>query len=69
MTSRNHIDATILPAGRAPIRVQGVVVWFRGTDNPPGSYIFGMQFDGEAPGIEDLRFQAREPTPEPSSDG
>ncbi len=61
MTSRNHIDATILPAGRAPIRVQGVVAWFRGTDSPPGSYIFGMQFEGEAPGIEELRLPAREP--------
>ena len=61
MTCRNHIDATILPSGKAPIRVQGVVVWFRGTDSPPGSYIFGMQFDGEAPGIEELRLPAREP--------
>ena len=61
MTCRNRIDATILPSGKAPIRVQGVVVWFRGTDSPPGSYIFGMQFDGEAPGIEELRLPAREP--------
>ena len=62
MTCRNHIDATILPSGKAPIRVQGVVVWFRGTDNPPGSYIFGMHFDGEAPEIEELRLSAREPS-------
>jgi hypothetical protein len=62
MTCRNHIDATILPSGKAPIRVQGIVVWFRGTDSPPGSYIFGMKFDGEAPGIEELRLPAREPT-------
>jgi len=61
MTSRNHIDATILPAGKPPIRVQGFVVWFRGTDSPPGSYIFGMQFEREAPGIEELRFPGREP--------
>jgi hypothetical protein len=62
MTSRNHIDATILPAGKPPIRVQGFVVWFRGTDSPPGSYIFGMQFEREAPGIEELRLPTREPT-------
>jgi hypothetical protein len=61
MTSRNHIDATIFPSGKAPIRVQGVVVWFRGTDNPPGSYLFGMQFDAEAPAVEELRLPSREP--------
>jgi hypothetical protein len=62
MTCRNQIDATILPSGKAPIRVRGIVVWFRGTDSPPGSYIFGMQFEGEAPGIEELRLPAREPS-------
>ena len=62
MTCRNHIDATILPAGKAPIRVQGVVAWFRGTDSPPGSYIFGMRFDVEAPAVEELRLPPREPT-------
>jgi hypothetical protein len=61
MTSRNHIDATILPTGRAPIRVQGSVVWFRGSDDPPGSYLFGMQFDAEAPAIEELRLPSRDP--------
>jgi PilZ domain len=62
MTCRNHIDATIFPSGKAPIRVRGVVAWFRGADSPPGSYIFGMQFDEEAPGIEELRLPPREPS-------
>jgi len=62
MTSRNHIDATILPAGKPPFRVQGVVVWFRGAETPPGSYIFGMQFDKEAPPIEELRLPERDPS-------
>ena len=60
MTSRNHIDATILPEGNPPIRVQGIAVWFRGADHPPGSYIFGMQFDKEAPLIEELRLPGRD---------
>jgi hypothetical protein len=62
MTCRNHIDATILPSGKAPIRVRGTVAWFRGTDSPPGSYIFGMQFDAEAPAVEELRLPARDPS-------
>jgi hypothetical protein len=60
MTSRNHIDATILPEGKPPIRVQGVVIWFRGADTPPGSYIFGMRFDKEAPAMDELRLPGRE---------
>ena len=65
MTFRNRVDATILPDGRPPIRVQGIVAWFRGADTPPGFYIFGMHFDQEAPAIEDLRLSGRaaqEPT-------
>jgi hypothetical protein len=61
MTSRNRIDATILPEGKPPIRVQGIVVWFRGAETPPGSYIFGMRFDTEAPAIEELRLPDRDP--------
>ncbi|RJP22496.1 MAG: PilZ domain-containing protein [Deltaproteobacteria bacterium] len=67
MTFRNRVDATILPDGRPPIRVQGIVAWFRGADTPPGFYIFGMRFDQEAPAIEDLRLAGRaghEPTPD-----
>ena len=60
MTSQNRIDATILPAGKAPLRVQGVVIWFRGADAPPGSYIFGMRFDTEAPPVEELRLPERD---------
>ena len=62
MTHRNRIDATILPEGKPPIRVQGTVAWFRGADHPPGFYIFGMQFDQEAPSIEELRLPERDPT-------
>jgi hypothetical protein len=62
MTHRNRIDATILPEGKPPIRVQGTVAWFRGADNPPGFYIFGMHFDKEAPVIEELRLPDRDPT-------
>jgi hypothetical protein len=68
MTSRNHIDATILTPGKPPIRVQGTVVWFRGADTPPGSYIFGMRFDKEAPAIEELRLPDRDPSGRPPSD-
>ena len=62
MTYRNHIDATILPEGKPPIRVQGIVIWFRGADDPPGSYIFGLQFDKDAPAIEELRLPERDPS-------
>ena len=59
MVSRNRIDATILPEGKPPIRVQGTVAWFRGADTPPGFYIFGMRFDQEAPAIEELRLPGK----------
>jgi c-di-GMP-binding flagellar brake protein YcgR len=52
MTTRNHVDATIFPEGKSPIRVSGKVVWFRAVENPEGSYIFGMQFDEAS---EDLK--------------
>jgi c-di-GMP-binding flagellar brake protein YcgR len=45
MISRNRIDATVFVEGDPPVRVSGTVVWFRGTDEPEGAYIFGMQFD------------------------
>jgi hypothetical protein len=45
MTTRNRVDATVFPEGAAPIRVSGKVVWFRGAEEPAGSYIFGMQFE------------------------
>jgi len=59
MTFRNRIDATIFPEGKSPVRVQGTVAWFRGTEVPAGYYIFGMRFDQEAPSLEELRFAAR----------
>jgi len=59
MVSRNRIDATILPEGKPPVRVHGIVVWFRATDSPAGSYIFGMQFDEEEPALEELRLASR----------
>ena len=52
MTTRNRIDATILPEGGTPIRVSGTVVWFRAAESPEGAYIFGMQFDEPS---EDLK--------------
>lgn len=45
MTTRNRVDATVFIEGDPPVRVSGKVVWFRGADEPMGSYIFGMQFD------------------------
>jgi len=59
MTYRNRIDATILPEGKPPVRVQGTVVWFRAADAPAGFYIFGMVFDQESPSLEELRLSAR----------
>ena len=59
MTCRNRIDATIFPEGKPPVRVQGTVIWFRAADAPAGFYIFGMQFDQEAPSLEELRLTAR----------
>jgi hypothetical protein len=59
MTSRNRIDATILPEGKPPIQVRGTVAWFRAADSPPGHYVFGMRFDREDPAIEELRLAAR----------
>ncbi|GAB4246086.1 MAG: hypothetical protein OHK0028_23940 [Deltaproteobacteria bacterium] len=59
MTSRNRIDATILPEGKPPIQVRGTVAWFRAADSPPGFYIFGMRFDREDPALEELRLAAR----------
>ncbi len=45
MTTHNRIDATVFVEGDPPVRVSGKVVWFRGSDDPNGAYIFGMQFD------------------------
>lgn len=59
MTFRNRIDATIFPEGKPPVRVQGIVAWFRAADEPSGFYIFGMRFDQEAPVLEELRLGAR----------
>ena len=59
MTCRNRIDATILPEGKPPVRVQGTVIWFRAADAPAGYYIFGMRFDQEAPSLEELRLSGR----------
>lgn len=59
MVSQNRIDATILPEGKPPIRVQGIVAWFRAAESPPGFYIFGMRFDQETPALEELRLASR----------
>ena len=56
MTTRNRVDATILPEGGSPIRVSGKVVWFRAVDNPEGSYIFGMQFDEPSADLKEWLF-------------
>ncbi len=61
MTFRNRIDATIFPEGKPPVRVQGTVAWFRAADAPAGFYIFGMQFDQEAPALEELLLAGRNP--------
>jgi hypothetical protein len=45
MTTRNRVDATVFVEGDPPVRVSGKVVWFRGTNEPGGAYIFGMHFD------------------------
>jgi hypothetical protein len=60
MVHQNRIDATILPEGKPPIRVAGTVAWFRGADAPQGYYIFGMQFDAEAPDVEALHLPERD---------
>jgi hypothetical protein len=62
MTVRNRIDATLFPEGKPPVRVQGIVVWFRAADAPTGHYIFGMRFDQESPPLEELRLSARKPS-------
>jgi len=56
MTTRNRVDATVFPEGGTPIRVSGKVVWFRGSDDPPGSYIFGMQFDAPSAELQEWLF-------------
>lgn len=53
MTTRNRVDATVFPETGNPIRVSGKVVWFRGTDDPPGAYIFGMQFDQPSTALQE----------------
>jgi hypothetical protein len=53
MTTRNRVDATVFVEGDPPVRVSGRVVWFRGADEPMGSYIFGMQFDQPAGEFEE----------------
>lgn len=53
MTTRNKVDATVFVEGDPPVRVSGRVVWFRGADEPRGSYIFGMQFDLPAEEFEE----------------
>jgi hypothetical protein len=53
MTTRNRVDATVFVEGDPPVRVSGRVVWFRGADEPMGSYIFGMQFDRPAGEFEE----------------
>ena len=53
MTTRNKVDATVFVEGDPPVRVSGKVVWFRGADEPMGSYIFGMQFDIPAEAFEE----------------
>jgi hypothetical protein len=63
MTCRNRIDATIFPEGLPPVRVQGSVSWFRDVEEPPGFYIFGMKFDGEAPPMDALLLPDREEPP------
>src|SRR5512146_2390606 len=45
MTTRNRIDATVFVEGDPPVHVSATVVWFRGAEEPKGSYVFGMQFD------------------------
>src|SRR5512146_1217707 len=45
MTTRNRVDATVFVEGDPPVHVSGTVVWFRGAEEPKGSYVFGMQFD------------------------
>ena len=63
MTFRNRIDATILPEGKPPVRVQGTVAWFRAAEGPAGYYIFGMRFDQEAPALDELRLASRKDSP------
>lgn len=53
MTTRNRVDATVFVEGNPPVRVSGRVVWFRGAEDPMGSYIFGMQFDQPAGELEE----------------
>lgn len=54
MTTKNRIDATVFVEGDPPVRVSGKVVWFRGAEDPAGSYIFGMKFDRSADEFEDV---------------
>ena len=53
MTTRNRVDATVFVEGDPPVRVSGTVVWFRGAEEPKGSYLFGMQFDHPTEEFED----------------
>jgi hypothetical protein len=62
MVHQNRIDATILPEGKAPIRVAGTVAWFRSADSPQGFFIFGMQFDETASDVEALFLPERDPS-------
>lgn len=62
MTHQNRVDATILPEGRPPIRVEGTVAWFRSAESPPGFFIFGMQFDKEAAAVETLCLPEKDPS-------
>lgn len=56
MTTRNRVDATVFPEGASPFRVSGKVVWFRGAEEPAGSYIFGMQFDQPSAELQEWLF-------------
>ncbi|MCL2102645.1 MAG: PilZ domain-containing protein [Syntrophorhabdaceae bacterium] len=61
MIYRNSIDATIFPEEDPPIRVTGVVVWFRSTEDDQGNFIFRMQFDKKS-GVETLLLPDRNPS-------
>ena len=56
MTTRNRVDATVFPEGGSPFQVSGKVVWFRGAEEPAGSYIFGMQFDQPSAELQEWLF-------------
>jgi len=53
MVTRNRVDATVFVEGDPPVRVSGKVVWFRGAEEPLGSYIFGITFDNPATEFEE----------------